>query len=101
MNHDDPRLTDEATGLPPLEDLQHEYTIVALAWTASVGVAMSPLDPEPVAVRYLHLRGLVSGEGGPPDNPVWGQVFVAVPVDAALEVAAALAKGTTEQLDET
>lgn len=97
----DPRTSDEATGLPPLENVENELAILALVWTASEGVVASPLTEEPQAVRYLHVRGIVAGDGGPDDTPVWAQAHIAVPFDVAMEMAAALAKGTTEQLEET
>lgn len=94
----DPRVSDEATGLPPLEVIEAETTLVVLAWAASEGIAALTLDGEVKeggeAVRYLHCRGLI--EGGP-SGVEWAQIHLAVPVGSALDVAAALAKGTTEE----
>src|SRR3954447_4257272 len=95
---EDARLSDEATGLPPLSDIEDATTILLLAWDASVGVARSPWTDETQPVRYLHVRGLAQGAEGPSDVPDWVQVFVAVPVEHALDVAADLAKGSTESL---
>lgn len=95
------QLSDEATGLPPLENIENELTILALAWSASEGLVASPLADEPQPVRFLHVRGIIPGDGGPEDTPIWAQAYIAVPFDVAMEMAAALAKGTTEQLDET
>jgi hypothetical protein len=58
----DPRVSDEATGLPPLEELGDDETLVVLAWSSGEGLASNPLAGDvPVAVRYLHLRGLARG----------------------------------------
>lgn len=95
FDQDDPRVSDEATGLPPLEEVEDDLAMLVVAWYASEGVAASPLTNEPQAVRYLHARGLVTGKDGTPE---WAQVYLAVPVEASVELAAALAKGTTEQL---
>lgn len=95
---DDARLSDEATGLPPLEDLDGESTMLVMAWNASEGIAMSPLSHATEPVRFLHLRGLsLAPEDGKPE---WVQVHIAVPVEVCLDVAAALAKGTTTELGE-
>lgn len=100
----DLRLTDAATGLPPLEEVEPADTVLLLGWYASEGLVVSPVTAEPAAVRYLSVRGLAMldpdlvGAGRAPNDPQWVQVHIAVPVEAALDVAAALAKGTTEQL---
>lgn len=94
---DDPRLTDEATGLPPLEQVEADHALLVVAWTASAGVATSPLTGAAVPVRFLSVRGLSNGPGG---RPEWAQVHLAVPVEHAVDVAAALAKGSTEDLGE-
>lgn len=96
----DPRVSDEATGLPPLEEVDPADSILCMAWHASEGIAASPATREPIAVRYLSVRGLVRADRGPDDPHAveWGQIHIAVPVEAAVDVAAALAKGTTEDL---
>lgn len=93
--------TDEATGLPPLAEVDEMMTLVVVDYTAQEGLVGGSLIDPPVPARYLSLRGLMLP---PPDaghnHPAeWYQVHVAVPVDIALDVAAALAKGTTESLD--
>jgi hypothetical protein len=97
---DDPRVSDEATGLPPLHELEDDNAMVVVAWDASDGLTAIRADDkigEPVPVRWLHVRGLAR-DG---DNDVsWVQMHIAVPVGSAVEVAAALAKGTTANLDE-
>jgi hypothetical protein len=93
---DEERLTDEATGLPPLEEADPEASMVVLAWAASEGI-VAGASPEPQAVRWLHVRGLALQEDG--TGAQWTQLHFAVPVEHALDVAAALAKGTTEDLD--
>jgi hypothetical protein len=92
---EDPRVSDEVTGLPSLLEIDEQDTMLLAAWSASIGVATSPVTGDVVAVRFLHCRGLVRGADGTPE---WGQVFVAVPVEHALDVAAALAKGSVDDL---
>lgn len=90
---DDPRTSDEATGLPPLEDIDGEVTVVVLAWAGGEGVAAMTADGkvgDTTAVRYLHCRGLI--EGGP-TGVEWTQVHLAVPIEHAMDVAATLAAG--------
>lgn len=96
---DDPRTSDEATGLPPLEELEPATTLVVLAWDVSEGIVANTHKGETrdggVPVRYLHCRGLITGG---PSGIEWAQIHLAVPADEALDVAAALAKGTTGEL---
>lgn len=92
----DPRLTDTATGLPPLEELGDDEVLVVLAWSSGEGIATNPLAGRgadgTVAVRYLHMRGLANSELA--DGRVeWAQAHIAVPVDVCLDVAADLARG--------
>lgn len=94
---DDPRLSDEATGLPPLGVVDPTNTCIGLAWDASEGLVYNPHTDQSIPVRYLHVRGLYNEDDG---KVMWGQCFIAVPVDVALEVAAALAKGTMTNLDD-
>jgi hypothetical protein len=92
----DPRVSDEATGLPPLEELGDDETLVVLARSSGEGLASNPLAGDvPVAVRYLHLRGLANAEllAG---TIQWAQVHIAVPVDDALDLAADLARGAPD-----
>lgn len=87
---DDDRLTDEATGLPPLDELGDDEVLVVLAWASGEGLAQLPDSPTPLAVRYLHARGLAKA----PDGTVeWVQVHLAVPMDHAMDVAVALGGG--------
>lgn len=90
----DPGYSDEATGLPPLTEPDPAMTMVVLAYDVSVGLAAVPTYGD-VPVRYLHVRGLANGPDGQPE---WVQSHIAVPVTMALDVAAALAKGSTEEL---
>lgn len=91
---DDPRTSDEATGLPPLEELGDDEVLLVTTWVAGTGVARSPVTGELVVVRYLHVRGLAhSDETDPGSQPEWAQVHLAVPVEHAVDVAAALASG--------
>jgi hypothetical protein len=93
---EDPRLSDGATGLPPLEQVDPGDTMLMLAWHASQGIATSPATGATVAVRYLSVRGLMRVDPADPDAAEWAQVHIAVPVEHAVDVAAALAMGTTE-----
>lgn len=94
MDQPDPRVSDEATGLPPLEEVEHETALLVLAWVGGVGVALSPHTSEATPVRWLHCRGLVrAGAGSDPNAVEWSQVHLAVPVEHAMDVAAALASG--------
>lgn len=87
-------MSDDATGLPPLDDVEPAAAILVLAWAASEGVATSPYDGATQAVRYLSVRGLVrSAPGDDPSAVEWAQVHLAVPVEAAVDVAASLASG--------
>lgn len=96
MPDDDPRVSDEATGLPPLHEVENESSLVVAAWDAGTGMVAHPGLGEPIPVRWLHVRGLVTNEDG--DGVQWAQLHIAVPVEHALDVAAALAKGTPEEL---
>lgn len=91
---EDFRVSDEATGLPPLEEIGDDETLFVCAWAGGDGLVHFP-EGDNIAVRYLHLRGLTSDPGEP---PVWAQIHIAVPVEYCLDVAATLAKGTTETL---
>lgn len=86
-------MSDEATGLPPLEHVDPDDAMVVCAWVGSVGVVMMPGSEETVAVRYLSVRGVVRGKPGDPHSAEWAQFHLAVPVEHAVDVAAALATG--------
>lgn len=90
---DDPRVSDEATGLPPLDQVDPDDTLLVCAWVGGTGVATSPATSETIPVRYLSLRGLTRGRAGDPHSAEWAQFHVAVPVEHAVDVAAALAAG--------
>lgn len=93
----DDRLSDQATGLPPLSEPDPADTVMLLAYDVSVGLVANPnVSSDGVPVRYLHVRGIANT--GPDGSIEYVQVHVAVPVEAALDVAAALAKGTTDDL---
>lgn len=89
----DPRVSDEATGLPPLEELGDDETLVVLAWSSGEGLVHNPLADVSVAVRFLHLRGLANNSDRPGVVAEWAQTHIAVPVEVALDVAADLARG--------
>lgn len=91
---DDPTASDGATGLPPLEEPEQETTLVVAAWDVSIGTAARTSGGEveaTVPVRYLHARGLI--EGGP-TGVEWAQI------EHAMEIAAAVAKGTATDLED-
>jgi hypothetical protein len=92
-DYTDPRVTDEATGLPPLEEPDPNDCILVAAWAGGIGVVQAPGDDAPVAVRFLHVRGLVRGDPKNPQLVSWGQVHLAVPVEYAVDVSVALASG--------
>lgn len=94
-----PQISDETTGLRPLEELDPPASILLLGWYVSEGVVALPANQGTVAVRHLHVRGLVQGDK--PGEVEWAQFFVSVPVEHALDVSADLAKGTTESFDAT
>lgn len=96
MKPNDPQYSDEATGLPPLADLDQNNAILLRAWHVTEGVA-SVHGNQTQAMRTLHVRGLVRGDG--PADIEWGQVFVSVPVELVMEVAADLVKGSTQDLE--
>lgn len=86
----DPRVSDEATGLPPLDELGNDPAMIVLAWASGEGVVSSPHTGEALAVRYVHLRGLIEAPTDEPHKVEWAQVHIAVPVEHAMDVAAAL-----------
>lgn len=94
MIPDDDRTSDEATGLPPLHEIDVAATIVLLAWDATEGMVSMP-NGESIAVRYLHVRGVTHSEDGTTID--WAQAHIAVPVDVVMEVAGHLVRGTTEE----
>lgn len=94
MTEQDPRVSDEATGLPPLEEVEIDAALLVLAWSGGTGAVVSPHSAESVPVRWLHVRGLVrEGDGSDPTKVEWAQLHLAVPVEHAVDVAATLASG--------
>lgn len=85
--------SDAGTGLPPMAEVDQDSTLLVLAWHAQVGVVAVPDEDAPVPVRYLTLRGLTRSTPGDDSKVEWAQFTVAVPVDQAMDVAAALASG--------
>lgn len=71
--------SDEATGLPPLQQVEVEGSILALNWVFGVEGLVSVVDESDLPVRYLSVRGLIISDEG---TAQWGQVHVAVPHDA-------------------
>lgn len=93
----DPRLSDEATGLPPLAQVEDERALFVLDWYTSEGIVLSGFTNETKAVKFLHARGLVRGERGGAEVE-WAQAYIAIPTEVVMELAADLVKGTTEPL---
>lgn len=89
MRHEDPRATDEVTGLPPIDHVDADFTMLVVSWATLEGVGMTPFDEEPVAVRYVTFRGLTR-DG---DDVEWSQHHIAVPVSMVMDLAAGLASG--------
>jgi len=90
-------VSDEATGLPPLEEIApDDEAMIVLAWAGGSGIVQSPHTTEPIAVRYLHVRGLAlpnDAEKAQGAQATWVQVHIAVPVEHSMDVASALAAG--------
>lgn len=84
----DPRLSDEATGLPPLDEVDGANAMLVLAWVTSDGLASLAREGEPV--RYLSARGLTQAADGAVE---WAQAHLAVPTAVAMDVAADLGAG--------
>ncbi len=82
----DPRLSDEATGLPPLHEVEPEIALLGMAWVVTEGIVQSPFTGETTAVRYLSVRGLAQPEG----QPEWHQAHIAIPAEAIPGLIAAL-----------
>jgi len=78
---DDIDPSDEATGLPPLGELNEagvpaDGELLLLKGATSQGLVMLH-DNAPIPVRYIHVRGLTPG--GKPGNVDWAQVSIAIP----------------------
>lgn len=86
--------SDEATGLTPLTDLEANATIVVEAWNVTEGLVSGHLDDDhdSVAVRYLHVRGLIKAADG---GIKWAQIHVAIPTEHVVDIAAQIAMGVT------
>jgi hypothetical protein len=63
--------SDEATGLPPLDQPDPEDTIWAMVFTSGQADVFSPLDGSPQGCFVLSVRGV--HDGG------WAQMHLAVP----------------------
>lgn len=89
----DPRCSDQATGLPPLEQIgPDDYPMLVLDWMGGEGIVVSPHTEQTIPVRYLHLRGLVRSDE-PGATAEWVQFHIAVPAEVASLVAATLTAG--------
>lgn len=89
MNSDDPRVSDEATGLPALDELGDDPAVLVLAWATGEGLVSSPASGAVEACVFLHVRGLVPGELGP-GSADWAQAHLAIPRDELEQVLASL-----------
>lgn len=96
----DPRLSDEATGLPPLEELGDDPVVLVLAWATGDGIAANDFTKSDEPCRYLHVRGLIKSET-PGYAAEWTQAHFAIPTAAVMDLAADLVKGSAEQLGES
>jgi hypothetical protein len=72
MEHD---LSDEATRLPPLNDIRPEYSIFVLQWLLGIEGIVTDGDGSDVPVRYLSVRGITVDSG----QPQYSQVHLAIP----------------------
>jgi hypothetical protein len=69
--------SDEATELPPLNDVTVEHSLVALRWTIGTE-GLVTLEGEDMPVHYLSVRGLGMDEDGAID---FQQLHIAMPTD--------------------
>jgi len=76
-----PDPSDEATGLPPLEDIEPRMAILAVKLCAGDGAVAIPFTnpPDTTQVKYLSFRGLVP-TGAMLNQVEWAQVHIAVPL---------------------
>jgi len=70
--------SDEATGLPPLDDPDPMDTLWALVATTGQADVLSPLDRSPQGCCVLSVRGLNQG--------AWSQMHLAIPHGAVTAV---------------
>jgi len=92
MGTEDLRISDEATGLPPLEEIGDDPVMVVLAWATGDGIVAGLYpDGAVAACRYLHVRGAILGPDGQPE---WAQIHLAIPVDDALDLSVSIIAGT-------
>jgi hypothetical protein len=91
----DPRVSDEATGLPPLEELGNDPVMLVLAWATGNGIASNDFTDSEEPCRFLHLRGLVVSETAG-YSAEWAQIHFAIPVEAVMDLAADLVRGRPE-----
>lgn len=69
--------SDEATGLPPLDEPRESDTIWVGVMAGGAADVLSPFDGSPQGAFVLSVRGLVEGIQGAPSD--WAQMHVAIP----------------------
>jgi hypothetical protein len=75
-------VTDEQTGLPPLDQPVEADTLWTMAFTSGQADVLSPVDSSPQGCFVLSVRGL--------NGTDWGQVHIAVPHGAVTRLRAHL-----------
>lgn len=68
-------ISDEATGLPPLSEIDADDSIFVVAWQLGSEGLVNLESEAPVPVRYLSLRGVVKTD----DGAEYSQVHIAFP----------------------
>lgn len=83
-------MSDEATGLPPLDEVDHFNTLLPLMWHLGheglVSIKASDHEAD-MAVNYLSLRGYVPDEQG---GFASGQIHIALPTESIVALHEAL-----------
>lgn len=91
--------SDLATGLPPMEhDADAEGCVCSVRRTLLVitgtgggeGILELPGGHDTVAVKYLHLRGLVRRNPDDPNDVEWAQATLAIPAELVPAVMAVM-----------
>lgn len=75
MPHSIDPSSDDATGLPPLDQPIEDDTLWAMTFASGEALVLSPIDRSPVAAFVLSARGLLNDSGG----STWAQMHLALP----------------------
>jgi hypothetical protein len=85
--------SDRATGLPPMRPMRHDEEIIAIVLageSGGQGIVEVPGSEETLAVKYLHVRGILTPLWDPEAEPEWTQRALAIPVELVPAIIAAL-----------